>query len=181
VREVRRWTAAACAATLALAPGAAAHGGTLLGSAVTGPYRTQVTAAPLHEPGRGPQIDVTVYVSDAASGTPASGLRVRTAVEVDGHVLRPPVREIAGGYEAIVPVPGDARVGDQRIDVTIDGPRGSGRLTIEPTEDGGPPTALLAGTAVALAALVALALRARRRRDQAGEEHRVPDEADATT
>ena len=163
---------AALLATLAvaLAPAqAVAHGGTLLASAVAGPYRTQVTAAPLTEPGKPPAIDVTVYLSTTDSNTPIAGATVRTTVVADGRTVRPRVREIAGGYEAVVPVKDAYTVGQQRIDVAISGPRGTGRLTIDPTEadGGGLPLPLAIGTAVVLAGLVVLTVRVRRRR--AGE------------
>jgi hypothetical protein len=165
----RRWAAALAVGLLAPAavavPGAAAHGGTLLGSAVAGPYRTQVTAAPLVVRGRPPAIDVTVYLSSTTSSTPISDARVRTTVRADGRTLRPAVRQIAGGYEAIVPVKDAFTVGQQTIDVDITGPRGTGHVTVRPfAKDGGPPVGLLVGSGVALVALGAFAVGVRRRR-----------------
>lgn len=155
------------ALALLLAPAVAgAHGGILLGSAVAGPYRTQVTAAPLTEPGRPPAIDVTVYLTTTDSSTPISDATVRTTVQADGRTVRPTVRQIGGGYEAIVPVKDAYTVGKQRIDVQISGPRGTGRLTIDPTasEDGGPPVPLLIVSGIFCAALAVLVVRVRRRR-----------------
>ncbi len=148
-----------------------AHGGTLLGSAVTGPYRTQLTGQLLPDgaPDGGRAFDLTAYVTDAASGADAT-VDVRTTIWLDGRPVRGAVHRIAGGYEAVVPVPDGATIGRQRIVVDVSGARGSGRLEIAPIEDGGPPTALFAITAVALAALVALALVARRRRPPADED-----------
>lgn len=156
---------------------AAAHGGILLASAVAGPYRTQVTAAPLTERGRPPAIDVTVYLSTVDSNTPISDATVRTTVEADGRTVTPSVREIAGGYEAIVPVKNAFTVGKQRIHVQISGPRGTGQLTIDPTDasGGGPPVALIVGTVVVLAALLVLVVRVRR-----GRARELDAEAPAT-
>lgn len=164
----------ALTAALAVPALAAAHGGTLLGSAVAGPYRTQVTGAPLHEAGKPPAIDITVYVSNAASGTPVDDARVRTTVHLDGRPVSPTVRRIAGGYEAIVPNTGDARIGRQRIDVQLAGSLGTGTLRIDPIDDGGgPPTVLIVATVVVLAGLLALVVRTRRRRAAAD-----PDDED---
>ena len=166
----------AALAILAAAPaGAAAHGGILLGSAVAGPYRTQVMAAPLVRPGRLPAIDVTVYLSGVDTNTPITDATVRTAVTVEGRTLRPPVRRIGGGYEAIVPV-GDAyTVGRQRIVVDIAGPRGTGRVTVDPIrEDGGPPAVLLAASGVLLLLLGAWAVRVRRTRATSEAEAAAP-------
>jgi hypothetical protein len=148
-----------------------AHGGTLLGSAVTGPYRTQLTGQLLPDgaPGGGRAFDLTAYVTDAASGADAT-VDVRTTIWLDGRPVRGSVHRIAGGYEAVVPVPDGATIGRQRIVVDVSGARGSGRLEIAPIEDGGPPAALFAITAVALAALVTLAVVARRRRLPADED-----------
>lgn len=155
----------AVAAALVLPAPAGAHGGTLLGSAVAGPYRAQVTAARLREAGRPPAIDITVYVSNAASGTPVDDARVRTTVHLDGRSVSPTVRRIAGGYEAIVPATGDARIGRQRIDVQLAGSLGTGRLRIDPIDPGGgPPTTLAVVTVVLVAGLLALVVRVRRRR-----------------
>ncbi|WP_210495220.1 hypothetical protein [Patulibacter sp. SYSU D01012] len=164
-----RRAAAALAAALALAGAApataGAHGGILLGSAIAGPYRTQVMAAPLVEKGRPPAIDVTVYLSSVDTNTPITDARVRTTVTADGRTVRPRVEEIAGGYEAIVPVKDAFTVGQQRIVVDIAGPRGTGRVAVDPLrKDGGPPVALLAATGVALVALLGVGLRVRRRR-----------------
>ncbi|WP_157251527.1 hypothetical protein [Patulibacter americanus] len=155
----------ALALLVAVPAGAVAHGGILLGSAVAGPYRTQVMAAPLVRPGERPAIDVTVYLSGVETNTPITDATVRTAVTVDGRTLRPPVRRIGGGYEAIVPV-GDAyTVGRQRVVVDIAGPRGTGQVTVDPVpEDGGPPTGLLAGSGVLLLLLGAWVVRVRRTR-----------------
>lgn len=173
-RDARAILVLALAAALALPVAAGAHGGTLLGSAVAGPYRTQVTGAPLREAGKPPAIDITVYVSDAASGTPVDDARVRTTVHLDGRAVSPMVRRIAGGYEAVVPDTGDARIGRQRIDVQLAGSLGIGTLRIDPIDDGGgPPTALVVATVVVLAGLLGLVLRVRRRRVAAG-----PDDED---
>jgi hypothetical protein len=145
--------------------GAVAHGGILLGSAVAGPYRTQVMAAPLVRPGKPPAIDVTVYLSGVDTNTPITDATVRTAVTVQGRTLRPPVRRIGGGYEAIVPVDDAYTVGRQRIVVDIAGPRGTGRVTVDPLpQEGGPPAALLAASGVLLLLLGAWAVRVRRTR-----------------
>jgi len=156
---------------LVLVPATAgAHGGVLLGSAVAGPYRTQVTAAPLTEPGKPPAIDVTVYLSTTDSGTPIGDATVRTTVEADGRTVTPAVRRIAGGYEAIVPVKDAYTVGQQRIDVQISGPRGTGQLTIDPEDGqgGGPPVVPLVVSAIVAIGLLLLVVRVRRRR--AGDE-----------
>jgi hypothetical protein len=156
----------AALALLAVLPaGAAAHGGILLGSAMAGPYRTQVMAAPLVRPGERPAIDVTVYLSGVDTNTPITDATVRTAVTVDGRTLRPRVRRIGGGYEAIVPVDDAYTVGRQRIVVDIAGARGTGQVTIDPVPgDGGPPPALLAGSGVLLVLLGAWVVRVRRTR-----------------
>jgi hypothetical protein len=166
---VRRVAGAIVVALLAAFPaGAAAHGGILLGSAVAGPYRTQVMAAPLVRPGRSPAIDVTVYLADPRTNTPITDATVRTAVTVDGRVLRPPVRAIGGGYEAIVPVDDAYTVGRQRIAVDVSGARGTGRVVIDPVpEDGGPPAALMAVSGVVLVVLLGVVARVRRARARA--------------
>ncbi|WP_157260871.1 hypothetical protein [Patulibacter minatonensis] len=174
--------AAAALALVGLAPASAsAHGGILLGSAVAGPYRTQVTAAPLTEPGKPPAIDVTVYVSNATTSAPVSGAKVRTTVQADGRTVRPEVREIAGGYEAIVPVKDAYTVGKQTIDVDIAGPLGSGHVTVRPLKkDGGPPVVLVVATVVLLLGLLALTVRVRRRRAiDGGDDDVWPDRATA--
>jgi hypothetical protein len=162
----RRWVLLLALAVLAATPAAAAaHAGILLGSAVAGPYRTQVMAAPLVRPGERPAIDVTVYLSGVDTNTPITDATVRTAVTVDGRTLRPPVRRIGGGYEAIVPVDDAYTVGRQRIVVDIAGPRGTGRVTVDPVpEDGGPPPALMAASGVLLLLLGAWIVRVRRGR-----------------
>jgi hypothetical protein len=168
---VRRVVVASVVALLVAFPAAAAaHGGILLGSAVAGPYRTQVMAAPLVRPGRSPAIDVTVYLADPRTNTPITDATVRTAVTVDGRTLRPPVRAIGGGYEAIVPV-GDAyTVGRQRIVVDVSGARGAGRVVIDPMpEGGGPPPALLAVSGALVLVLVVVAMRTRRARARTGD------------
>jgi hypothetical protein len=68
-----------------------------------------------------------------------------------------------------VPVKYAYTVGQQRIDVAISGPRGTGRLSIDPadTDGGGLPLPLAIGTAIVLAGLAVLTVRVRRRR--AGE------------
>jgi hypothetical protein len=181
----RRLLALAAGALLlaGLLPAAAgAHGGILLGSAVAGPYRTQVTAAPLTEPGKPPAIDVTVYVSNATTSAPVSGATVRTTVQADGRTVRPKVTEIAGGYEAIVPVKDAYTVGKQTIDVDISGPLGTGHVTVRPLKkDGGPPVVLLVVTGVLLVGLLALTARVRRRRAAGGDdgEDVWPDQAAA--
>ncbi|MEV4422963.1 hypothetical protein AB0L40_23735 [Patulibacter sp. NPDC049589] len=169
--------------TLALLPAAAgAHGGILLASTTAGPYRTQVTAAPLVERGKQPAIDVTVYLSTVDSNTPIGDATVRTTVVADGRTLHPSVRQIAGGYEAVVPVENAFTVGKQRIDVQISGPRGTGRVTIDPTDadGGGPPVALLAGTVVVVLLLGFLVVRVRRGRGpggaRGGRENRWEDD-----
>jgi hypothetical protein len=172
-RTARRATALALALGL-LAPGTAgAHGGILLASTTAGPYRVQVTGAPLTEPGRPPAIDVTVYVSAAASGAPVSDATVRTTVTADGRTTTPTVREIAGGYEAIVPVEDAFTVGEQTIEVDVAGRLGSGHVTVRPTAgEGGPPVALVAISGVVLLILCAVAVRVRRRRARG----RAPDQ-----
>lgn len=164
---MRRTTLVAAVALTAVVPStAAAHGGILLGSAVAGPYRTQVAAAPLTEPGRPPAIDVTVYLRTVDTNTPIDDATVRTTVVADGRTIRPRVRRITGGYEAVVPVEDAYTVGQQRIDVRISGPRGTGRMTIAPrqAEGGGPPVPLLIATALACAGLGLLVVRVRRGR-----------------
>ncbi|MGX6447978.1 hypothetical protein ACVU7I_07930 [Patulibacter sp. S7RM1-6] len=174
----RALAAAAAALTLAgaLPATAGAHGGILLGSAIAGPYRTQVMAAPLVERGKAPAIDVTVYLSTVDSNTPITGARVRTTVTTDGRTVRPRVEEIAGGYEAIVPVQDAFTVGQQRIVVDISGPRGTGHVVVNPLEeDGGPPVALLVGSGIALVALLGVGVTVQRRR----LARLGPDEEDA--
>lgn len=164
VRRTCAVVLAALVVAFGVAAPAGAHGGTLLGSAVAGPYRVQVTGAPLNEPGKPPAIDVTVYVKDASTGTPVDDAQVRTVVRVEGALIRPAIRRIAGGYEGIVPGTGDARVGEQRIEVDVSGPLGSGRLAIDPVdESGGPPVPLLVATAVVLLGSLVLVVRVRRR------------------
>ena len=162
----RRATVLAALAVLAALPaGAVAHGGILLGSAVAGPYRTQVMAAPLVRPGARPAIDVTVYLADARTNTPVTDARVRTQVTADGRTLRPPVRAIGGGYEAIVPTDDAYTVGRQRIVVDIAGRRGTGRVVVDPLpEDGGPPAALPAVSGALLVVLTLVVVRVRRAR-----------------
>jgi hypothetical protein len=152
-----------------LAPGTAgAHGGILLASTTAGPYRVQVTGAPLTEPGRPAAIDVTVYVSAAASGTPVSDATVATTVTADGETTTPTVRQVAGGYEAIVPVEDAFTVGEQAIEVDVAGPLGTGHVTVRPAAgDGGPPVVPVAISAVVLLVLCAVAVRVRRRRARA--------------
>lgn len=159
---------AGAAVLLALPAGAAAHGGILLGSAVAGPYRTQVMAAPLVRPGERPAIDVTVYLSGVATNTPITDATVRTVVTVGGRIVRPRVREVGGGYEALVPVDDAYTVGRQRIVVDIAGPRGTGHVVVDPLpRDGGPPAGLLAGTGALLVLLGTLVVRVRIRRGRA--------------
>lgn len=151
---------------------AGAHGGSLLGSAITGPYRTQVTAAPLLERGRPPAIDITVYVSNATSSAPVTDATVRTTVTAEGRTTRPSVRQIAAGYEVVVPVKDAYTVGQQRIDVQVAGPAGTGRITIEPAAEAEePPVVAIVASVAILLALCAVALRVRRRRaaDGTGE------------
>lgn len=157
--------ALATAATLFVPATAGAHGGIILASTTAGPYRVQVAGAPLTEPGRPPAIDVTVYVANATSGSPVSGASVRTTVTADERTVTPDVREIAGGYEAIVPVRDAYTVGQQTIDVRVAGPLGTGRVTVRPNDDQATaPTALIVASAAVLGILVAVAIRVRRRR-----------------
>lgn len=179
----RRFAVLAVAALVVggLAPAtASAHGGILLGSAIAGPYRTQVTAAPLVERGRPPAIDITVYLSSTSSSAPISNATVRTTVKADGRTVRPRVNQIAGGYEAIVPVKNAYTVGQQTIDVDISGPAGTGHVTVRPfKKDGGPPVGLMIGTGIVVLGLVLLTIKVRRGRAAGGEdgEDVWPDQA----
>lgn len=158
-------TVVALLVVVLLPSAAGAHGGILLASTTAGPYRVQITGAPLVERGRPPAVDVTVYVSTTTSSTPVDDATVRTTVTADGRTTTPTVRRIAGGYEAIVPVRDAYTVGQQAIEVDVQGPLGSGHVSVQPrTGEDGPPVAAIAASGIVLLALCGVAVRVRRRR-----------------
>jgi hypothetical protein len=164
-RAVRRVLAGVLLGAALWPAHAGAHGGAVLASATAGPFQVTLTAAPLITP-QGEAVDYTAYVNAAATGAPVADARVQIAVGAPAAV-RPPVQLIGGGYEAIFPTrSARRRYLTEPVTLTVRSPLGDGRVAVTPH---GPPSSsapgwLLPATVLGCALLLAVSLRARRRR-----------------
>jgi hypothetical protein len=155
---------------LATAPTAAGHGGTRVAAREAGPYRIELYALRVSASGL-PAVDYTVYLTEAADGSPVEDASVRIAVtRASGKLLASrAAARVGNGYDVIVPGGGQGDV----VGVVVEGSAGTAearlRITAAPgrpsSGGAGAPWLLLVAVACGfLALLVVVSVRGDRRR-----------------
>lgn len=159
----------ALALALAQAPGAAAHGGAVIGSAKNDAYALSVAASDIELADGRPAVDVTAYPIRRASGSPE--LDARLTVTFDGRTYEG--QRLGDGIDVEIPIERAGSWREYPLEIAVAGDAGAISLAVEPlaTDGGGPPGWLYPLTALAGAVIVGWSIRRIRakRRSQPAE------------